>query len=555
MPENLHFRSYDPDQTLLFPQRIDRDIPKDDPVRILKSVIESLDLSGFKKLYHERGRSPYHPKMMLMVILYSYMNNVYSCRKIEKLLYRDIYYIWLSGYQKPDFATINRFRNRVKNEIGHIFTLLVLILVEKGFVTLEVEYLDGTKIESKANKYTFVWRKSVERNREKLLEKIRVLLQQINEQMAQDKAADVDTLELTPQTLCEISKEFKEALGSAPEAKTKEEKAAQRGKNKMFKELERHGEKLAEYNSRLEQMEGRNSISKTDPSATFMRMKEDAMCNGQTKPGYNLQISSENQFITDFALFPNPTDTLTFIPFLGSFPGRYGRFPKRVVADSGYGSEENYRFMDEAGIEGFVKYNRFHLEHRPRYKPDTFHPDSLYYNEEGDYYICPMGQRMSRTGTLQTRTEGGYISQSACYRAIRCKGCPLRCLCYKAKANQRTIRVNHRLNSYKRKACELLTSEEGIKERGRRCIEPEAVFGQMKSNMAYRRFRYMGKDKVVMDFTFFAIAFNIKKLCSMMKKVDKKGRKASSYGKFVVIFICYMHKLEICQDKFEKMTA
>lgn len=555
MPENLHFRSYDPDQTLLFPQRIDRDIPKDDPVRILKSVIESLDLSGFKKLYHERGRSPYHPKMMLMVILYSYMNNVYSCRKIEKLLYRDIYYIWLSGYQKPDFATINRFRNRVKNEIGHIFTLLVLILVEKGFVTLEVEYLDGTKIESKANKYTFVWRKSVERNREKLLEKIRVLLQQINEQMAQDKAADVDTLELTPQTLCEISKEFKEALGSAPEAKTKEEKAAQRGKNKMFKELERHGEKLAEYNSRLEQMEGRNSISKTDPSATFMRMKEDAMCNGQTKPGYNLQISSENQFITDFALFPNPTDTLTFIPFLGSFPGRYGRFPKRVVADSGYGSEENYRFMDEAGIEGFVKYNRFHLEHRPRYKPDTFHPDSLYYNEEGDYYICPMGQRMSRTGTVQTRTEGGYISQSACYRAIRCKGCPLRCLCYKAKTNQRTIRVNHRLNAYKRKACELLTSEEGIKERGRRCIEPEAVFGQMKSNMAYRRFRHMGKDKVVMDFTFFAIAFNIKKLCSMMRKVDKKGRKASFYGKFVVIFICYMHKLEICQDKFEKMTA
>lgn len=555
MPENLHFRSYDPDQTLLFPQRIDRDIPKDDPVRILKSVIESLDLSGFKKLYHERGRSPYHPKMMLMVILYSYMNNVYSCRKIEKLLYRDIYYIWLSGYQKPDFATINRFRNRVKNEIGHIFTLLVLILVEKGFVTLEVEYLDGTKIESKANKYTFVWRKSVERNREKLLEKIRVLLQQINEQMAQDKAADVDTLELTPQTLCEISKEFKEALGSEPEAKTKEEKAAQRGKNKMFKELERHGEKLAEYNSCLEQMEGRNSISKTDPSATFMRMKEDAMCNGQTKPGYNLQISSENQFITDFALFPNPTDTLTFIPFLGSFPGRYGRFPKRVVADSGYGSEENYRFMDEAGIEGFVKYNRFHLEHRPRYKPDTFHPDSLYYNEEGDYYICPMGQRMSRTGTVQTRTEGGYISQSACYRAIRCKGCPLRCLCYKAKANQRTIRVNHRLNAYKRKACELLTSEEGIKERGRRCIEPEAVFGQMKSNMAYRRFRHMGKDKVVMDFTFFAIAFNIKKLCSMMRKVDKKGRKTSSYGKFMVIFICYMHKLEICQDKFEKMTA
>ena len=120
-------------------------------------------------------------KMMLKVIVYAYMNNIYSCRKIEKLLSRDIHFIWLAGYEKPDFITINRFRNRVKDEINKIFTQLVLILAEKGFVTLDVEYVDGTKIESKANKYTFVWRKTVEQNRAKLMKKICVLLDQIND--------------------------------------------------------------------------------------------------------------------------------------------------------------------------------------------------------------------------------------------------------------------------------------------------------------------------------------------------------------------------------------
>uniref|UniRef100_UPI0025A9EFE8 transposase n=1 Tax=uncultured Duncaniella sp. TaxID=2768039 RepID=UPI0025A9EFE8 len=269
--------------------------------------------------------------------------------------------------------------------------------------------------------------------------------------------------------------------------------------------------------------------------ATFMRMKEDAMNNGQTKPGYNLQISAENQFITDFALFPNPTDTLTLIPFFNSFLDRYGHLPLVAVADSGYGSEENYRFMDEAGMEAYVKYNRFHLEQRPRYKPNPFHHDNFHYNAEEDYYVCPMGQHMTRISTVHSKTASGYRSESARYRAQNCKGCPLRCLCYKAKGDRRTIEVNHRLNEYKRKARELLTSEEGLEHRGRRCIEPEAVFGQMKFNMAYRRFRHFGKDKVTMDFAFFAIAFNIKKMCSKIAKQAKNGRDTTHFGLYMPI--------------------
>ncbi len=530
MSTKLHTKSYSNNDRLFFLLNPNEDIAENDPVRVVDAVVESLDLREFKKLYRERGRCPYHPKMMLKIILYAYMNNVYSCRNIERQVQRDIHYIWLAAQERPDFVTINRFRNRVKKEINNIFTQVVLLLAERGFITLDVEYIDGTKIESKANKYTFVWRKTVEKNRAKLQDKIRVLLQQIDEVIVQDKAAEAERVEFTTDTLNTFIGELKDALASKPEPADKEQKKQHREKKKQLKELEKHRDKLNEYDSRLEQMGERNSMSKTDHDATFMRMKEDAMNNGQTKPGYNLQVSAENQFITDFALFPNPTDTLTLIPFFNSFLDRYGHLPSVAVADSGYGSEENYRFMDEAGMEAYVKYNRFHIEQRPRYKPNPFHHDNFHYNADEDYYVCPMGQHMRRIGTAHSKTANGYRSENARYRAQNCKGCPLRCLCYKAKGDRRTIEVNHRLNEYKRKARELLTSEEGLKHRGRRCIEPEAVFGQMKFNMAYRRFRHFGKDKVSMDFAFFAIAFNIKKMCSKIAKQTKNGENTPNFG-------------------------
>lgn len=535
MPK-LHFRPYISNQLVLFPQRIDENIADNDPVRIVNAVVDSLNLQEFKKLYRERGRSAYHPKMMLKVILYAYMNNVYSCRKIEKLLLRDIHYIWLAGYEKPDFITINRFRNRVKNEINNIFTQIVVLLAERGFITLDVEYIDGTKIESKANKYTFVWRKTIEKNRAKLMDKISVLLQQIDMEIAQEKACEREKVEFTPETLTELIDEFKASFDTEISPLNKEEKHRVRERKKQVKELEKQRDKLAEYDNRLAQTGERNSMSKTDPDATFMRMKEDAMNNGQTKPGYNLQISAENQFITDFALFHNPTDTLTMIPFFNSFHNRYGHLPSVAVADAGYGSEENYRFMEEAGIEAYVKYNRFHIEHRPRYTPNPFHSDNFYYNENEDYYVCPMGQHMERIRTKHSKTASGYRSENAQYRAQNCQGCPLRCMCYNSKSDRRVIEVNHRLKQYKRKAAERLTSEEGIKHRGRRCIEPEAVFGQMKQNMQYKRFRHFGKDKVTMDFAFFAIAFNIKKMCSKIAKALKNGGKSpflTSVNRFI----------------------
>ena len=519
--QKYHFRPYSPNQTVLFPERIDKDISPDAPVRLLSAVIDSLDISGIRRLYKACGRSPYHPKMLLKVVLYGYMNNIYSCRKIESSLKRDIHFIWLAGYEQPDFVTINRFRNRVKDEINKVFTQLVLLLNAKGLVTLDVEYIDGTKIESKANKYTFVWRKTVERNRARLMEKVKALLSQVDDAIAQDKAASDEAVSFTPEVLTEICAELRDTLSKEPAPTDKEGKASARQRRKQVRELEEMAGKLAEYDGRLKTMGGRNSCSKTDPDATFMRMKEDAMNNGQTKPGYNLQIGTENQFITDFGLFPNPGDTLTMRSFLGSFSSRYSRMASEICADSGYGSEENYAFMEANGMEAYVKYNYFHKEQKRDFRNDIFRLENLYYNAEEDYFVCPMGQHMDRVGTKHERTEGGYVAVSAVYRAQRCDGCPLRWGCHKRKQGEREIMANHLLLEYRRKARERLTSEKGLEHRSKRPIEPEAVFGQMKYDMNYKRFRHFGKDKVTMDFAFFAIAFNIKKMAAKMPKWSK----------------------------------
>ena len=531
----VHFRDYNPKQIILFPQRLDKDIAENDPVRIVDTIVDQLKLGNFRKLYRARGRSPYHPKMMLKAILYGYMNNIYSCRKIEKALKRDIHFIWLAGYEQPDFNTINRFRNRVKDEINEVFTQLVVMLADKGYISLDVEYIDGTKIESKANKHTFVWRKSTEKNRAKLMEKIKVLLEQVDDSIAQENGNEDEPLCFTPSDLRDMAERLNKTLEATPEPSTKEDKEKRKEERQQVRQLRQHADKLEEYDRKLETLGKRNSYSKTDKDATFMRMKEDAMMNGQTKPGYNLQIGTENQFILDFGLFQTPGYPLTMIRFLKSCHERYDRLPSTVVADSGYGSEENYHFMDRAGIEAYVKYNRFHIEQRMHYEPDPFSQQTLYYNADEDYYVCPMGQHMVRIGTSRERTESGYVAEKARYRAQRCDGCPLRCRCFRSKGN-RIIEVNHRLAKYRKQAAERLTSEEGIKYRGKRCIEPEAVFGQMKYDMNYKRFRHFGMDKVKMDFAFFAIAFNIKKMCS---KINKKG-KGKPFGAANTAYFCLL---------------
>jgi hypothetical protein len=255
----------------------------------------------------------------------------------------------------------------------------------------------------------------------------------------------------------------------------------------------------------------RNSYSKTDPDATFMRMKEDHMRNGQLKPAYNVQISTENQFITHYGIYQRPGDTATLIPHLESFRKMYGTQSEAVVADAGYGSEHNYEYFLNHGITPFVKYSYFHLEQKRKYKNNPFLPQNLYYNKDGDYLVCPMGQHMEFTGKSVRTTDLGYRSTVSIYQAKRCEGCPLRGMCHQGKGN-RKIEINHQLNEYKQYVRTLLNSEEGLYHRSQRPVEPEAVFGQIKHNSLFNRFRLRSIVKVNTEFGLVAMAHNLKKM-------------------------------------------
>ena len=238
------------------------------------------------------------------------------------------------------------------------------------------------------------------------------------------------------------------------------------------------------------------------------------MNNGQTKPGYNVQIATENQFITNYGLYHQANDQGTMIPFLKSFSERYGTQSATVCADSGYGSEMNYEYMVSEQITPFVKYNMFHAEMKRKRKNNPFLIENMFYNKELDFYVCPMGQRLEFVGAKKETSDLGYTSTKSLYQAKDCSNCPLRGMCYKGKCRTRTIEVNHRNNELRAMARELLTSDEGLMHRSRRPIEPEAVFGQIKYDNHFKRFSYRGKRLVNAEFATIAVAHNIRKMIS-----------------------------------------
>ena len=506
----LAIKSDNRKQNLLLPPSLDELVPENHMVRVVDAVIDRLDISDILSTYRGGGNSAFNPKMMLKVLVFAYLSNVYSSRRIEELLKRDIYFMWLAGMKRPDFRTINYYRGkRLKEGFDAVFTQVVRLLHEEGFVSLKVQYIDGTKIESVANKYTFVWRGSVEKYDARLKAKTEALLRQIEQNHAIENQENPVPEELTAEEVAKRVERIKEKVDA--DNLGKEER-------KALKQIETDSvPRMNRYREQLETMGSRNSYSKTDPDATFMRMKEDAMLNGQLKPGYNVQISTENQFITNFGIYQRPTDTLTMISYLESFKARYGMQSEEIVADSGYGSEENYEYMFSNGMTPYVKYNMFHVEQRRGYRNNPFRVSNLFYNPDDDFYVCPMGQKLKFIRQEKRYTASGYQQTVSVYRACRCEGCPLRGQCHKSKRD-RQIEVNHTLDDYKARARELLTSEQGIKHRSNRPIEPEAVFGQIKECGRFRRLRLKGLTGAKIDFGLKALAHNLRKLAQAWAK-------------------------------------
>ncbi|WP_326830873.1 transposase [Pyramidobacter porci] len=342
----------------------------------------------------------------------------------------------LAGDQKPDFRTVSRFRADMKEIIEEVFYAVIKLLIKNSYIKLENYFLDGTKIEANTNKYTFTWKKNVIRYDRKLDEKVRLHLKEIDRITAEENTIyqDADLEEtgenaerITSEQVKSITEEIEKRLQdkvSEKDTNTDQNKAIHRKLKKALKEFKDDRVPRKErYEHDLEVFGERNSYSKTDHDATFMRMKEDHMLNGQLNPGYNVQIGTENTYIVGYTIPPNPTDTKTLILHLEHVEEQLGRLPHTVIADSGYGSEENYEYLKQHGCKSCVKYGTYHKEQTKKYQNTPFLADNMPYDPESDSYTCPNGKKLEHVGNCKYTTEASYQARRDIYRCANCGGC------------------------------------------------------------------------------------------------------------------------------------
>jgi hypothetical protein len=272
--------------------------------------------------------------------------------------------------------------------------------------------------------------------------------------------------------------------------------------------------RLRKYEEQETILAGRNSYAKTDHDATFMRMKDDHLQNGQLKAGYNIQIGTEEQFVVGFSVHQRPGDPGCLIPHLKETKAqRGGQQPKRAVADSAYGSEENYAYLEQEQIEAYVKYNTFHQETKPRHKPNPFAAETMLYDKDKDTFTCPNGKRLHYKAIHRYRTDNDFLSERRIYVCEDCRQCPLKQQCTKAEGN-RQLRVSFRLWQYRAQAKEKLLSEPGKTLRKQRSTDVETVFGRIKQDWGFRRFLLRGLEKVKAEWGLLCIAHNLAKLAA-----------------------------------------
>jgi transposase len=519
------FKPYVMGQASLIPPSWEELIPGDHLVRVVNRAVEGMDLELLVRKYKGGGTSSYHPRMMLKVLVYAYSQRIYSSRQIAKALRENVNFMWLSGGNRPDFRTINTFRGETMQGVMEgVFSSVLELLVEGGWVKLENYFVDGTKIEADANRHKVVWAKSRAKYQERLREKVKELLRQIEaENEAENEAYGDEDLEelggggggVTSEQIARKIGELNERLRQRPEDKKL---------GRAVKVLEQdYLPRQQRYEEQERKLGGRSSYSKTDEDATFLRMKEDRGAEKPLpRPAYNVQTGTEGQFVVGFSLHQRAGDTACLIPHLEGLRASLGssgrRLPRNISADAGYGSEENYVYLEEHGLGNYVKYPTFHREGQKHRKPELirrqqFRSESFPYDAEKDEFICPAKQRLTFRGTRHERTENGYLLQTRHYEATACPTCPLKPECTRAKGN-RHLRVSFRLRQFRQQARDNLTSERGQALRKQRGVEVESVFGHIKHNARFRRFHLRGLEKVTTEWGLVCIAHNMRKLAA-----------------------------------------
>ncbi|MEK4285623.1 IS1182 family transposase [Ureibacillus sp. FSL K6-0165] len=497
------FKYYNMNQ-LVLPLDLEVKLQENDIAFHIHHLVESIPHEAFEPFLRNTGCPAYHPRMMLKIILCAYSQSVFSGRKIEALLKDSIRMMWLAQGYEPSYRTINRFRVQpeVKELIRQCFVQFRCQLVQEKLIDQEAIFIDGTKIEANANKFTFVWKKSIEKE----------IIPEI-ERESEDELL-IEELAQMVQKVDDVITEYDQKIEASSDAS---ERKALRSKRKYpkkaYKQLIDFIIRKQKYQKDFEIFGERNSYSKTDSDATFMRMKDDYMKNGQLKAGYNVQIATEGQYALAYGIYSNPTDSRTLIPFLDEIEKHFFNLPKHIVADAGYGSEQNYdEILSKRRREALITYNMYLKEQKKKYKQNKFNPDNWQYDKESDTYTCPNQQRLVFKYVSVRTDKTGFKREFKIYECEDCSGCPLRSSCTKAKeGNNRKLMVNEKWKKQKEYVRAKLSEEKTSSIYRQRKIDVEPVFGFLKANLRFTRFSVRGKSKVENEIGIALMAVNLRK--------------------------------------------
>ncbi|MPQ45128.1 IS1182 family transposase [Clostridium tarantellae] len=503
---------------LKLPFEIDCIIPENDSVRLLSQFVEEMDLTDLYSTYFKIRENQVSPMNMLKIMLYGYMNGVYSSRDIETACLRDINFMFLlEGASVPDHSTFARFRTLHFAPCAEkILAEMTNFLHEISEISGETIFIDGTKIEAYANKYTFVWKKAVTKNMAKLLIKIADLVKECEElygiKLIYKDKVQMKHVKKLKKKLYELKKsENIQFVHGCGKRKTVLQKSIEK--------LEEYLLKFKEYNQKIYTCGDRNSYSKTDTDATFMRMKEDAMKNGQLKPAYNIQHGVDAEYITWLTVGPQPTDTTTLIPFLKSMEENLNFKYLKIVADAGYESEENYSFIEENNQISFIKPNNYEISKTKKYKNDIGKIENMDYDVKNDLFICQNGKKLKMEGIKLKKSKTGYASEKTIYRCEDCSECTYKSKCIKANNSKipleertKKIETSKKFNRQRKEDLERIITDEGCLLRMNRSIQAEGSFAQVKHDMNFRRFMCRGQKNVLSESILLAMAHNINKL-------------------------------------------
>lgn len=457
---------------------------------LLKDVIKKDDIS-------KGGRPIYNPYNMLAVIIYNFAFNKSTLRDIEDKCRNDLRCIYILQGENPSYKSIGNFINDyILPNREKIFSLITKAIFDECKLEMDNMYLDGSKFEANANKYKFVWKPTTFHN--KLSDKIRELLKGYNIETGLPAQGIIES-----QIIANKINELNDILKNY-NLDLKENKAH----NNNYKLLVQYLEKSLEYEEK-ERICGpnRNSYYKTDNDATAMCLKEDyySGLGSNMHAGYNAQISVINGLITTYLVTQSRTDINDFTPLLDIHYKFYGSYPKKLCADSGYGSLTNYKYLDEHEIENFVKY--FTWQGNVSGK----NPSQYHLNDD-ETITCLNGNIGHKIKVSWHHKK----ANSTFYKVEGCNKCQFNLYCKRfmkeKNENYKIFEVTIELQKYIQQAETNLLSIAGIEMRVNRSSQVEGAFGVIKQDIQYERFRRRSLDKVSTEFMLVCLGYNIRKL-------------------------------------------